>query len=751
MQAKWITATPASHKTSLYIFQKTFRLEKEVLRFPVRISADTRYKLYVNGKEMAQGPCKSSRFVKYYEELDCAEALMLGENEIKILVLHIAPQDGNFFTTAYHREKVALYFDGLLETQDGAEQIVSDESFSVSRAAHIAFTYHINAQCSMAPFEIIDNDQRLEALNCSVLYTPHPENHHYTSWGLEEDYLLQKSPIQVLQRKPEKSLQIVREYYDENGNYNIILDAGAYTTAMLNYAFSAPKGTKINLIYSECPLTRAEDGSLYKGMRDNADGVIGYGVVYPDHYLDHYDEVIASGNKQVFEPFFYRAFRFIRVECSAKPMYFQASAARYTYDFEMDAVAGGVGSFVCSDEKYAKLWQITQNTLECCTHETVVDCPFYEQQQYIGDGRFASLPLWRLSNDSKIQRKLLLDTAHSLQPDGQVATTAPNMWTQIIHISTLYFVNLIREYLRYTGDVDFVKTMIGVIGCNVGYFEREKTPQGLFNPSYGCRFIDWVASWKKGHPQGGENAPITVHSLMYAAMLQDAAEICDICGYPGTALDYRNLYQQMIDAVNKHCFDTEMGLYADVPGQKTYSEHTTVWAILSGAVTGDAARALAERTMDCDLVEPSSFSKKYDLLRALDKVGLYQRYAPEILKLWDEMLDKHCTTWCESTSYPRSECHGWSCTPMYEMSAQILGVYPVENGFQKVRIKPYCMGLSYAKGRVPTPFGYIDVAWTQENERFSLTVNSNKEIQMEIVLPSGNVQTVFADHFTVTE
>ena len=207
----------------------------------------------------------------------------------------------------------------------------------------------------------------------------------------------------------------------------------------------------------------------------------------------------------------------------------------------------------------------------------------------------------------------------------------------------------------------------------------------------------------------------------------------------------------LIDAVNKHCFDAETGLYVDVPGQKTYSEHTTVWAILSGAVTGDAARALAERTMGCEFVEKSSFSKKYDLLRALDKVGLYQQYAPEILKLWDEMLDKHCTTWCESTSYPRSECHGWSCTPMYEMSAQILGVYPVENGFQTVRIKPVLMGLSYAKGRIPTPFGYIDVAWTQENERFSLTVNSNKEIQMEIVLPSGNMQTVFADHFTVTE
>jgi len=74
---------------------------------------------------------------------------------------------------------------------------------------------------------------------------------------------------------------------------------------------------------------------------------------------------------------------------------------------------------------------------------------------------------------------------------------------------------------------------------------------------------------------------------------------------------------------------------------------------------------------------------------------------------------------------------------MYEMSAMILGVTPIENGFRRISVKPLLMGLSYAKGRVPTPFGYIDVSWTLTHGSFSLQVSSNIEIEMEITLPNG--------------
>ena len=89
---------------------------------------------------------------------------------------------------------------------------------------------------------------------------------------------------------------------------------------------------------------------------------------------------------------------------------------------------------------------------------------------------------------------------------------------------------------------------------------------------------------------------MAIYNLMYASALKDAAKICDSCGYKGLASDYRAFYSQTVDAINKHFFDKETGLYTDVPGIKSYSEHAAVWAIISDAITGEAAREMAEKS-----------------------------------------------------------------------------------------------------------------------------------------------------------
>ena len=88
MNSKWIIATPVSAHTSLYIFRKRFDLQKKAKSFSVRISADTAYRLFINGKECAQGPCIGSFFYKHFEDVDCTAQAVIGENEIEAEVLY---------------------------------------------------------------------------------------------------------------------------------------------------------------------------------------------------------------------------------------------------------------------------------------------------------------------------------------------------------------------------------------------------------------------------------------------------------------------------------------------------------------------------------------------------------------------------------------------------------------------------------------------------------------------------------------
>jgi Alpha-L-rhamnosidase N-terminal domain. len=53
----------------------------------VHFSADTRYKLYVNGKHVAVGPTRSSPLIWYYDTLDIAPYLKEGQNEIGFVVV----------------------------------------------------------------------------------------------------------------------------------------------------------------------------------------------------------------------------------------------------------------------------------------------------------------------------------------------------------------------------------------------------------------------------------------------------------------------------------------------------------------------------------------------------------------------------------------------------------------------------------------------------------------------------------------
>jgi hypothetical protein len=231
--------------------------------------------------------------------------------------------------------------------------------------------------------------------------------------------------------------------------------------------------------------------------------------------------------------------------------------------------------------------------------------------------------------------------------------------------------------------------------------------------------------------------------------------MCETIGRPGTAADYRARAAATIENVKRLCYDQEVGLFRNTPNTKEFSQHTTVWAILSGAVTGDEAGALMDRTFDGHVpVAVCSFSMNYYMFRALEAADRYDEYAPKQMQGWETMLDLHCTTWCENPDSPRSECHAWSSAPIFEFSSMVLGVYPTADGYASVRIKPAvdCYGLDWAKGTVPTPHGVISVAWQKQDGQLTLDVTLPEGTAMacEVMLPDGQVigQTETAKQYT---
>ena len=721
----WIMANDRPTSPKFYYFSKEFSAPAGA-SFKASACGDTRYALYLNGHLVLEGPCQGSAFQTFYETADLTPYLIKGKNTLLAKVMYVTE---GYFISTFRKESPAFWLDGLLTSECGSELIGTDESWTCQREDACAPEHGTDCYISIPPYEHWAGESVRTPVSLQIGHEPGLARGCFGGDGINEPYVMQPRTLPAMQTEAYAPMQAVR-----CGKGFVEYDAGAYTTAKLRFIFKAQKGSKVRLTFAECYRQIGKKGERFKGTRDAYD--------QPGAYLyGCYDTVVATGEEQVFEPFWYRSFRFVRVECDDPN--FDVLAFDYAfYHYPLDAA----GTFSCSNPRYNKMWEISRHTVLCCMHEMYVDCPYYEQQQYQMDSALEMLFTLRMSADGRMPVKSLTDLAHSQIQTGLLQANYPSVKTQIIPNFTLFWIFMLRDYIRYCGmdaqNTQLLRTMIGTVGRALDGFASYMLPNGLIGQTPYWHFVDWVPGWDGGVPAREVDEPITVSTLMYAAALKSAAELYEILGRAGTAADCRERAKAAIDAAFAYCYDAEIGLFRNKPSIKEYSQHTTLWAILSGAVSGVEAGALIDRTFHASVpVDVCTFSMSYYMFRALEMAGCYDAYAARQLQGWERMLDLHCTTWCENPDDPRSECHGWSSAPIYEFSAMVLGVYPTDNGYESVRIKPYtnAYNLDWAKGTVPTPKGLIAVSWEKKDGELTLNVRlpENAEMSCEVVMPDG--------------
>ncbi len=731
----WICANEIPQRSRFYYFSKKFDAAAGAT-LTLKACGDTRYQLYVNDALVSEGPCQGSEYVRYYESVDVTPYLREGENEIVAKVLYLTK---HMFISVYRNEQPALWVEGQLTQNGETVELGTDGSWTCFRDDSVGLIGNPGVHNSIPPCEEMYATGDMVPVSIRGMYAPNIGNQCYNIFGIVEPYPMVPRLIPAMETHPARELTVVRR-----GEGFIELDAGVYTTAKISAAVCAKAGTDIRLIYAECYSIADENGNRYKEHRDNYE--------HPTAEIGGYCDVFhANGQIQEFHSFWYRSFRFIRIEFDPAAEFELHELTYAPYFYPLDHA----GTFECSNERYNQMWEVSRNTLLCCMHEMYVDCPYYEQQQYGMDSGLEMLFTFRLGSDTLMPLQSLTDLAHSQICDGMLQANYPSNATQVIPNFTLYWVLMLRDYLRYTGKVADVKQFMGTMDKALEAFENLRRPEdGLIGTTpYWC-YIDWVPGWPAGVPRGGWEGPLTITCMMYATALKAGAEICDTLGRPERAAEYRRRAEEMLVQVNKHCYDEEVGLYRFSPLYPDYGQHTTVWAILSGAVTGEEAAKLVDRTYDGHVpVATCAFSMNYYLFRALEMAGRYN-YAPDAFAGWEKMLDLHCTTWCENPDSPRSECHAWSSAPAYEFSGMVLGVYPVGDGYSKVRIKPYIndLGLTWAKGTVPTPYGVISVAWEKADGTWSMNVELPEGADMDVTveLPDGQVASMNTAKATYT-
>ena len=738
--AQWISC-PGTLLTEfgVFHFRKTFFLRKKPAKVIVHVSADNRYRLFVNGKSVCFGPARGDIDNWRFETVDISSFLKKGRNCIASVVWNF----GRYKPAAQFSRFTAFLF----QTDDRKYSFLNtDASWKVFKnSAYFPFDTRNRSYVSyVGPGEGVQgikypwNWERVEYNDKSwdyakIVDSAESRSNNISHWG----WSLYPRNIPLMEETPVHFGAVRRSSGIKPGNdfakgkislkipsrskVSFLLDQTVLTTAYLNITLGGGKGSRITLTYAEA----FKDKDRLKHNRNDVEGM----------EIEGYKDVFISdgGKDRTYQTLWWRTYRYVQVEIEtkAKALEIKDIHGIYTgYPFKEN------GSFTSNDPELKNVWNTGWRTARLCAHENYIDCPYYEQLQYVGDTRIQALISLYVSGDDRLFKNAIEQIDDSRNSEGITRSSYPRVQnSQIIPPFSLYWIAMVHDYFMHRPDPAFVeKYLYGIYSVLNWYENKLDGKTGLLGAVPYWNFVDWTNEWPwnsiigaGGEPAGGNEGGSSIITLHLAYTLDMAAEIFSFFK-DKRAAHYSSVAAKLKKAVLKACWDKKRKLLADTPAKTSFSQHANINAVLAGAFSKKEAKEIMQRVITDKSLIQCSFYFRFYLNRALKKAGLADKYI-EMLAPWKAMIKNGLTTFAEVTAleWTRSDCHAWSSSPNYDLLATVIGIEPACEGFKKVKIEPHLGNLKYASGIFPHPKGKIKAEFQ----------NSEGKITGKITLPKG--------------
>ena len=645
----------------------------------IQISADSKYKLYVNDVFVNYGPARGDRQVWFYDEIDLSKYIHNGMNTIRVEVLYYQNPEKNANYGIFHTPFPGLFFDGkksgikdLEEEYHVTDSLEEQGAVAVKWFCRLVPKFHIVREADgFAPLMIMEkagvsgNNGGEEGWLRPVFY----EQWQISNEVAPGNLLPRPIPFMYLKKKAFKDFS--GDMVIPAGTTKVlVLDAKEEETGFIHMDWQGGEGAKIEILYSECYYLTDEEGTSYKG--DRTDSVNGHLEGFSDHLI--IEKNSSDGAMGAYEPVWFRTFRYIQITVTTADEALKLNDMFYWetgYPLEVKKEYEG------ENETLKNIWEISLRTLKRCMQETYTDCPFYEQLQYVMDTRSQMLYTYAISGDDRLAKEGIRAFARSQRYDGLLNAAYPSTASNVIPGFSLYFIFMLWDHMNYFEDDRFLKEFLGTTDRILGFFDRNLDERGLVKRIGGLNnpndrfwsFIDWTKEWDitTGVPSAVLKGSVTMESLLYIMGLEAAADINCHLHRKDTASEYRFRAGRVREAVKNYCTGPN-GMIADGPGVEEYSQHCQVFAVLSDTVSFETGRKNLEETIvHEDKYAQCSVAMMYYLFRALEKVKLY-KYADKKLDIYRWMLDNHLTTCVEDNVAQRSDCHAWGALPLYELT-----------------------------------------------------------------------------------
>jgi alpha-L-rhamnosidase len=720
--ADWITAQDASARGyGVYLFRKQLKLSKKPEKFIVYISADNRYKLFVNQQFVSAGPARGDIAHYNYETLDLAPYLKAGTNIISAQVWNEAE---------YRPEaQISLRTGLIIQGAAKEEQIINTNKTWKARQDSSYKPLKVNIPRTIyyvaGPGELVDMRMKVKDwMKVDLDDSLWPSADRIES-GIPKYITTTFAPTDLWMLVPSKlpameyTVQRLQSLRDASGirapalfpktktqvsipphtRARLLLDQSYLTNAYPTLMFSGGSNAEISIAYAE---------SLYKKFPEKGNR----NVVDKRDFVGRRDSLISDGtNNQSFTTLCWRTYRYVQIQVTTKDqsLVLDDFYGTFTaYPFKLNA------KIKADNPDLDNMLEIGWRTARLCAFETYSDCPYYEQLQYIGDGRIQALVSMFNSGDDRLAKNAMNQIDESRLPEGLTASRHPSYTPQYINTFSLWYIGMLHDYMMYGSDLDFVKGKLAAEREILSFFKRFQDKDGsLKNVPY-WSFTDWVNAkgWESGVAPVGKDGSSAAMDLQLLLALQTARDLESRIGSKAFAVEYGQYAEQLTKTIKAKYWNENKAFFADRPEKDLFSQHVNSLAILTGMVKGPEALALGKRLLKDHSLAPASIYFKFYLHMALTQSGLGNDYINWLDK-WRENMKEGLTTWAEKSdlSTTRSDCHAWGSSPNIEFFRTLLGIDSDAPGFTKVKIEPHLGELKRISGEMPHPKGLISVEY----------------------------------------
>ena len=749
------------------LFRKTFTIDQLPERAAARITADSRYALYVNGQELGRGPMRSQFRRLHYDMYDLAPYLTLGENIIAIYVKYYG-QEKAFWMPATPNRTLGKSGVVVFECNLGkAGWLASDASWKAKRAeAWEPLQDERDEVLGGVPVEIFDarrfpnewktlqfddaewGSAQVVPAMLSGTYRSQPPTHPYgplypRSIGLLGGAVRKPAALEVehlaeLHLQPRSSpmdrvdqvIEIPRTGKSQHNQLPIIfdipaqggmwikIDMGRIVSGFVQFKLQCQPGTVFDISYTEEPVrTGPQFGRMRAGTRYTARG--------QDDTFGLFDTI---------------GFRYAYILAHSVPGRVSLedfAVQEYQHLWQESA------SFTSSDPRLEQIFQAGIRTVQLCSPDAFVDCPTREQRAWTGDGVVHQMVTLAGNRDWRLAKRYV-ELGNSPRSDGILPMFTVSLLELMGNFTlpdwSLHWVHGVYNWYRYRAEREVILAWLPSVARVLRWYAPYQTASGVLKDIPEWNLVDWSSV-----------STTDTSSLLTAEWARGLREFAEMAGWLGETSSQRwaEARYEQAKAGFEIFWDERRGSYIDhiVDGlpQPEMSQIAGALAIVSGLAPQERwGRIIDTITDEKQLVirswagggqseekfeqqqrgiyvidwdaeheivisEPFMSYVVHDAVVLAGKAGLL----PDLYLRWMEFFEGGYDTIGENWG-TGTHAHGWSCTPTRDMLIYTLGVTPAEPGFSRARIAPRLGRLDWAKGKVPTPYGMISLEVTPE-------------------------------------